>query len=122
MSDKNKKAKIFEFIVYGIFGLMALWGFIYIIFGIACNFIYVVNNVKGCDIYLRQKSGGLGFLTQGIIILLVAVTVLVICLLITAKRSDRDYEKEQRKAARIAQRFSTSTVVDAEISETPSDK
>ena len=53
----------------------------------------------------------MGFLYQGFLVLGIAIVVAVVFLLINAKKSDRDYEKAQRRAARLAK----DNVVEAEV-------
>lgn len=118
---KNKaKLSIAEWIIYIGFGLLSLWGIVYIIFGCTCNFVNYKSALAGTDTYLRQTSGGMGFLEQGILILVCGLLVIVTTLLITSKKSDREFEKTQRRAARISQR--KNPVADAEVSEIPSEK
>ncbi len=101
---------MFELIAYGVLSLFALWGLIYVSLGIACEFISYKSGVASADTVLKGVFGGVGFLWGGIIILAVTVVVAVIILLANAKKSDRDYEKAQRRAARLKK-----NVVDAEV-------
>ena len=109
---KNKVAsKIFEIVAYSILGLLGLWGLVYICLGFACEFIRYDTAVA-----VANDKLNLGFLWEGLIILGVAVVAVVFVLCIYAKRSDRDFEKAQRRAARLKKNVSSSPeVVDAEV-------
>ena len=104
------KLSIFELVSYSLLLLLGLWGLVYICLGIASSFIgyktavYKANEIIG-------STFGLGFLYWGIIILAISVAIAVIILLANAKKSDRDYEKAQRRAQRLKKQVS---VVDAE--------
>jgi len=119
MAEKKKKVKgglIAEIIIYSVMGLMALWGLIYIAFGITVNFVGPKNFLYETN--KRWATHGLGFLPQGLIILAVAIVVIVITLLVAAKSSDKEFEKEQRRIlARQNRRKGNQTVEDAEVEE-----
>ena len=106
MAEKKTKKKlpltIFEFVAYPITGLLGLWGLTYIILGVIAGFLSSKTGLAKANAKLAE--GGLGFLGQGLIIMLVAVVATVIVLLIFAKNSDREFEKEQRRAAARANR------------------
>ena len=105
---KKLPLSIFEIVAYSVLGLLGLWGLVYIALGVSCEFISYKS-----ELYVTNQSfGDLGFLYQGFIIAGVALVVAVIVLLINAKQSDRDYEKAQRRAARLAK--DNNPVVDAE--------
>ena len=119
MAEKSKKKlpiSIFEIVVYSITCLLALWALVYIALGISCLFL----NYKS-DLIAANAKLNLGFLYEGLIILGCAALVTVVVLLISTKGADREYEKQQRRAAaRSARRFGNSEeapVVDAEVSE-----
>ena len=108
---KKLPISIFELIAYSVLGLLGIWGLVYISLGVACEFVSPVKS----DLYKTNASfGALSFLVQGFIILGVAAVVTVVILLIHAKVSDRDYEKAQRRAARLAK---DNNVIDAEATE-----
>lgn len=115
MKSKKLPVSVFELVIYIGFGLMALWGITYICLGIACNFISYKSDLWGANEYLKATTSDLGFLKQGILVLTIAAVVIVTVLLLNAKKSDKEYEKSQRRAARLSQR--TSSFVDAEVSE-----
>ena len=116
--ENKKKIKgelIAEIIIYSVFGLMGIWGLVYIVLGVVVNFVDYKN-----PIYISNDSfasKGIGFLPQGLIILAVALVVIVTTLLIVAKTSDREFEKEQRRQiARQNRRKGNQEVVeDAEV-------
>lgn len=103
-------SKVFEIIAYAVAGLLGLWALTYIALGIACEFIRYDTAVAEANAKLN-----LGFLWEGLIILASAVLLAVVVLLITAKRSDRDFEKAQRRAARLIKKNPTPEVVEAEV-------
>ncbi|MBO6280880.1 MAG: hypothetical protein J6M95_04840 [Bacilli bacterium] len=105
---KKLPLSIFEIVAYSILGLLGLWGLIYIALGVSCEFIKHNSDLA----IANNKLGTLGFLYQGFIILGVAVVATTIVLLIFAKTSDRDYEKAQRRAARLSK--DNKQVVDVE--------
>lgn len=105
---KKLPLSIFEIVAYSILTLLGLWGLTYVALGVSCEFI----SYKSELFKVNESFGALGFLYQGLIISGVALVVAVIILLIHAKQSDRDYEKAQRRAARLAK--DTTPVVDVE--------
>ena len=109
---KKLPISIFELVVYILAGLMGLWGLTYIALGISCEFISYKSALAEADAYLKAGTSGMGFLFQGFLVLGIAVVVSVIVLLITAKKSDRDYEKTQRRLARLSK--DNAPVVDTE--------
>ena len=108
---KKLPISIFELVVYILSGLMGLWGLTYIVLGVCCEFISYKSGLAEADAYLKAGTAGMGFLYQGILVLAIAVVVATIFLLVNAKKSDRDYEKAQRRAARLAK---DTPVVDVE--------
>ena len=119
MAEKKKKLPIsvFELVVYILAGLMALWGITYVVLGVvAANFASYKSSLYIVDAALKDNTSGLGFLGQGLIVLAVAVVVAAFVLLSNAKKSDREYEKEQRRSAarNMRQAARKQAVVDAE--------
>lgn len=100
MKKKLKQLSIFEMIAYSILLLLGLWGFIYVLLGFICEFLSIHSGLRYANTYVKNVFGT-SFLTCGLIVLAVSVVVSVIVLLINAKRSDRDFEKAQRRAARL---------------------
>ena len=90
---------IVELIVYTLSGLMAIWGLVYISLGISVNFLKYDDQLVKTNAALIAGTNGMGFLQQGILVLFVGVAVAVVFLLSYAKVADRQYEKEQRRAA-----------------------
>ena len=99
MAKKKLPISIVEIIVYTLSGLMALWGLVYISLGLAVNFLKYDNELVKTNAALIEGTNGMGFLQQGILVLFVGVIVAVVFLLGFAKVADRQYEKEQRRAA-----------------------
>ena len=112
MKKKLKQLSIFEIIAYCILLLLGLWGLIYTLLGFICEFLSVHSGLRYANTYIRNVFGT-GFLTCGLIVLGVSVVAAVIVLLINAKKSDRDVEKAQRRAARLKKK---PDVVDVETS------
>ena len=108
------KLSVFEIVAYSVLILMGLWGLVYTALGIASEFIYYKTSVYQADQTLKSTFGGIGFLWGGLIVLgaTAAVTVTILC--INAKKSDRDFEKAQRRAARLKKNVAPQ-VVDAEV-------
>ena len=94
-----------ELIWYIVCGLVGLWGLTYIVLGIIADNLpvasedgdFVAANIK------FAKTFGLDWLGWGLIILAIASVAAVIVLLIMSNKTDRDYEKNTRRAARLAQ-------------------
>ena len=103
MAKKSKlPITIFELVVYILGGLLALWGLVYVGLGVACIFSKYNSDLVLADLNIRAGTNGMGFLEQGIMILVIGVAVVSIVLLVNAKSADREFEKEQRrKAARF---------------------
>ena len=104
MSTKKLKVSPFEIVWYLLTGAVALWGLVYIVLGLIAQFY----PAPSADNPLAKANGvieskfGLGFLYWGLIILAIGVVAAVFVLCITAKTSDREVEKTQRRAARLA--------------------
>ena len=102
--SKKMKITVFELVTYILAGLMGLWGLTYITFGVICNFISSKTGLAKANAHLQETTNNMGFLEQGLLVLTIAVVVAVIVLLVFAKTSDREFEKEQRRAAARANR------------------
>lgn len=108
---KKLPLSIFEIVAYSILALLGLWALTYICLGIACQFIRYDTGLR-----IANDKLNLGFLWEGLIILGVAAAAAVTVLLITAKKSDRDFEKAQRRAARLKKApVNNPEVVEAEV-------
>ena len=107
---KKLPLTIFEIVAYSILILMGLWALVYVALGIACEFIRYDTSVATANAKLN-----LGFLWEGLIILGVTAVAAVVVLLIHAKKTDRDFEKAQRRAARLNKKAPAQEVVEAEV-------
>ena len=101
---KKLPLSIFEIVSYSLLLLLGLWGLVYVILGVVAsmNFGAYDDSLVKADIALKASTSGMGFLLQGLLIMVCAVVPAVIILLVNAKKSDRDFEKAQRRAARLA--------------------
>lgn len=113
MREKLKKLTTFEKICYPICCLLMLWGITYVVLGLIADNLQVSSSNN----YLKQASDalasifGLGFFGWGLIIFGIGAVLMTITLLVNARNTDRDYEKAQRRAARL----NRNRVVDAEV-------
>ena len=115
MKKKKLKLSLFEIIAYSALLLVGLWGLVYACLGFACEFVRYDSALAVANKNIKATFG-LSFLWWGIIIMGIAVVIAIIILCIFAKQSDRDYEKAQRRAARIKKSFTEEPkVVDAEV-------
>lgn len=99
---KKLPLSIFEIVAYSILLLLGIWGLVYTILGVAVEFSTYKSALVAADKGLKENTAGMGFLFQGFLIMGVALVPALIILLVNAKKSDRDYEKAQRRAARLA--------------------
>ena len=108
-SKKENKKQLtlhpFEWVWYILCGLVALWGLTYIVLGsIAENLPIKANDEGLVKINLDfAKTFKLDFLGWGLIILAIAAVAIVLVLLLFSNKVDRDYEKNVRRAQRMAQ-------------------
>lgn len=100
-----------------------LWGLTYTVLGLIGDNLQVQSSSN----YLKQASDtiaklfGLGFFGWGLIIFSIGVVIAVVVLLVNARSTDRDFEKAQRRAARLARNRTTENetqIIDAEVKET----
>ena len=101
MAKKKLKVSVFEIIWYILTGALAVWGLTFITLGV------IVRNTKSDTNLAKGNASWLSamktnFFTSGVIILVTGVILAVIVLLIFAKTADREVEKQQRRAARLA--------------------
>lgn len=114
-----KKFSIKEFVFYCLFGGLALWGLTYMILGTLAKFLPIPesqNMLKLADDTIASLFG-LGYLGWGLILFGVFGVALAITMIVFAKDVDKNFEKNQRRAARL-QRNKVDTqpeVVDAEV-------
>ena len=103
---------IFEIVAYSLLLLLGIWGFVYIILGFVCEFLSPFKSALAAqNIAIANNTAGMGFMYQGFLIAGLAILAAVIILLANAKKSDRDFERQQRRAARLAK---DNKVVDVE--------
>lgn len=105
---KNKKPSPlhpFEYFWYILTGLVGVWGLTYIVLGIVIQNIPDKAEDEGIKLVNTQftKTFGLDFFGWGLIILAIAAVAAVIVLLVFSNKVDRDYEKNVRRAQRLAQ-------------------
>ena len=108
-SKKKNKKKLqlhpAELVWYIICGLLAVWGLTYIVMGLVAENLplttdessFALANKSFADIF------GLDWLGWGLIILGIAAIGATVVLLALAGKSDREYEKNTRRAQRLAQ-------------------
>ena len=119
----RKKLKLVEIIVYCTFGALALWGLTYIVLGLLANNLPIPeasNHLKSADNAIKSNFG-LGFFGWGLILFGVFATLDALALIYFAKDVDKDYEKSQRRAARLKRNTvaeaNAEEVVDAKVEE-----
>ena len=101
MAKKKLKVSIFELVWYILTGLLGAWGLTFITLGV------IVRNLKpGSDLAEADAAWKAAmktnYFTAGLILLVTGVVLAVIVLCIFAKSADREVEKQQRRAARLA--------------------
>ena len=122
---KKLKLSLFEIIWYTLCALIFLWGLTYIVLGLIANYAPIPDAdnelLKASTAYAKVFK--MGFFEYGLIHVGVAWLLSIVVLLIYSKKSDREFEKEQRRAAlRASARKSMGLdddVVEAEVSEEP---
>lgn len=116
MAKKNKVLSLFEIVWYSVCGAFALWALTYIIIGTVVNYVSINSPFAVADRTIK-KTFGLGFLYWGFIMLSVVTIAVIVVLLSNAKKADRTYEKEQRRAARLASIHADETpnAIDVEV-------
>ena len=95
----------FELVWYILVGLVGIWGLTYIVLGLVASYLpiktedprLVEANKKILELFK------LDFLGWGLIILAIAAVAAVVVLLLFSNKVDRDYEKNVRRAQRLAQ-------------------
>jgi len=121
--SKNKELTLFEKICYPVCGALILWGLTYTVLGLIGDNLQINSSQN----YLKQASDaianifGLGFFGWGLIIFSIGAVIAITVLLIFARNTDRDYERAQRRAARLARNRNVGEqqpqVIDAEVGE-----
>ena len=114
----------FELVWYILTGLVGAWGLTYIVLGLVAENLPIRSEDKGLVKVNGEfaKTFKLDFFGWGLIILAIAAVAAVIVLLLFSNKVDRDYEKNVRRAQRMAQMEAEEAkleqqeeVVDAEI-------
>lgn len=110
-SVKQNKKKLplhpFELVWYILCGLVGVWGLTYIVLGLVAENLPIKTSGNEYGLVEANetiaKTFGLDFLGWGLIILAIAAVAVVIVLLLFSNKVDRDYEKNVRRAQRLAQ-------------------
>lgn len=95
----------FELVWYILVGLVGIWGLTYIVLGTIASYLPIQSEdqalVKANNKILELFK--LNMLGWGLIILGVAAVAAVVVLILFSNKVDRDYEKNVRRAQRLAQ-------------------
>jgi uncharacterized membrane protein len=95
----------FELVWYILVGLVGIWGLTYIVLGTIASYLPIQSEdpalVKANDKILELFK--LDMLGWGLIILAIAAVAAVVVLILFSNKVDRDYEKNVRRAQRLAQ-------------------
>ena len=111
---QKKKNKIIEICIYSLFGALAVWGLVYIILGLLASNLPIPdsqNALRSGDNVIRSHFG-LGFFGWGLILFGVFGSLTAFSLIYFAKDVDKDYEKSQRRAARLKRNTPTENKVE----------
>ena len=118
-SVSKRKVSITEIILYSVAGALGLWGFTYVVLGIAAK--YVKSDTEFGKFAINFKDTfNLPVLYWGMILMGIAAIFASIVLLINAKKSDREAEKQNRRAARLAglsEKKEEEKVIDVKVEE-----
>lgn len=115
----SKKLKIgkFEFACYITSGVLGLWGIVEIILGGVAINLGMNEPLRKANETFRSLFG-LDMIYWGIILLVIGSVIAVITLLVCAKSLDREFEKSQRRAARLGKDVKAEEpVIDAKVEE-----
>lgn len=95
----------FELVWYILTGLVGAWGLTYIVLGLIAQNLPVQSKDDGLVKVNGEfaKTFKLDFFGWGLIILAIAAVAAVIVLILFSTKVDRDYEKNVRRAQRMAQ-------------------
>lgn len=121
-SKKKLKISIKELVLYCISGAFVLWGLVYIILGLCVTYLPLNSETPlvVADNTIRNLFG-LGYLGWGLILASAFAIVASIIMVSFAKGTDKDFEKNQKRAARLARNkpvaATEAQVVDAVVSE-----
>ena len=113
----------FEFVWYTLTGLVGAWGLTYIVLGLVAQNLPVKSEDDGLVKANAEfaKTFKLDFFGWGLIILAIAAVAAVVVLLLFSNKVDRDYEKNVRRAQRMAQmeaeeaKLEKEEAIDAEV-------
>lgn len=96
-----KKISNKEFIWYLVCGVIAVFGILLMIFGIVGNHM---TDVAYNDNFIKvfEDTNGIDLRLWGIIFMAIGVIVAVIVLLVNARKSDKEREKQIRREQRLA--------------------
>lgn len=118
---KARKLKPVELVIYIISGLFILWGLTYITLGLVAKYLPVTNSPLKIANATIARLFGLDMFGWGLVIFILFALVAAITMIVFAKNVDKEYEKSQRRAARLsrANKIETapeaSKIVDAEV-------
>lgn len=121
----------FEFVWYILVGLVGIWGLTYIVLGLVATHLPISTEDPGL-VEANEKIlelFKLDMLGWGLIILAIAAVAAVVVLVLFSNKVDRDYEKNVRRAQRLAQLEAEEAkeenieeqkiVIDAEVEKAP---
>lgn len=130
-SKKQNKKKLalhpFEVVWYTLCTAVMVWGLTYIVLGIIAHALPTKAENEGLvkvNFEEFAKTFGLDFLGWGLIILAIGAVAIVVVLIAFSSKVDRDFEKNVRRAQRLAQleeeelkeeALEEQAVVDAEV-------
>ena len=118
---KARKLKPVELVIYIISGLFILWGLTYITLGLVAKYLPVTNSPLKIANATIARLFGLDMFGWGLVIFILFALVAAITMIVFAKNVDKEYEKSQRRAARLSRSNKTETapeaskIVDAEV-------
>ena len=116
--SKKSNVSIFEIIWYSLTGAVAIWGIVYIVLGLVAQYYPSTSDNNPLYKVSTEFKGtfGLSFFYWGLIIFGIGILSAVVVLCLTAKKTDREAEKAQRRAARLAStEVNKPEVIDAEV-------
>ena len=105
MKKVRKNLNVFEIVWYCLMALLAIWGITYIVLGLVAQNLPTTASDDGLVKINSEfaQTFGLDFFEWGLIILVIAAVSAIVVLLFFAKKVDVKYEKETRRAIRLAQ-------------------
>lgn len=118
---KARKLKPVELVIYIISGLFILWGLTYITLGLVAKYLPVTNSPLKIANATIARLFGLDMFGWGLVIFILFALIAAITMIVFAKNVDKEYEKSQRRAARLSRANKTETapeaskIVDAEV-------